>query len=374
MKRMLGLVCVVLMVGCSSPALTFEEPEYVATLGTSGAGYVESLAFSPDGKILAEGNHDGTIKLWDVARCKNTATFNGHSGCVTTVAFSPDGKSLASGGRDRTVRFWDMADGKSTATLDWPDVSGGVLSMAFSPDGMILASAGQDMSNITLSDIATGKSIATFSAHSGSPCCVAFSHDGKNLASAGIADGLVKLWDVATGKTTATFGPISASERDRFVPDEDFTRVECVAFSPDGKTLASGYYEGTIRFWDVATCRNIATVKGAEAARYSQPQFAQTLLFHGRSVHSLAFSPDSKILASNAFESVDLWDVATSKNVATLKKHTAGVTCVAFSPDGTILASGSNDKTIILWRIKSPGFPDSSHPSSDVEPRANQEP
>jgi dipeptidyl aminopeptidase/acylaminoacyl peptidase len=161
---------------------------------------------------------------------------------------------------------------------------------------------------------------------------VAFSPDGKTLASGSGDVGTISLLDVATGKEQATL-----EGRDG--------RVTSVAYSPDGKTLASGNWDGTIKLWDVATGKEQATLKG-----------------HTNWVNSVAFSPDGKTLASGGGASiagefkpgeVNLWDVATGKERATLKGHTI-VVSVAFSSDGKTLASGSYDKTIKLWDVAKP--------------------
>jgi len=159
-----------------------------------------------------------------------------------------------------------------------------------------------------------------FKGHAYQVTTVAFSSDGKTLAS-GSCDRRVKLWDAATGKNTATFSGHSNA-------------VEAVAFSRDGKTLASADFDGTIKLWNVAAGKNIATLKG-----------------HTDSVESVAFSPDGKTLASASQDmTVKLWDVATGKNVATFP-HDTNVRCMAYSPDGKIVASGGNDNVVYLWNV-----------------------
>ncbi|WP_193943576.1 trypsin-like peptidase domain-containing protein [Sphaerospermopsis aphanizomenoides] len=295
---------------------TWPNPTLVNTL-TGHSNLVGSVAFSPDGKTLASGSGDNTIKLWDVATGQSIATLTGHSDDVNSVAFSPDGKTLASGSRDKTIKLWDVATGQSIATLtghsEW------VISVAFSPDGKTLASGSNDRT-IKLWDVATGRKIATLTGHSEPVSSVAFSPDGKTLAS-GSLDNTIKLWDVATGKSIATLTGHSEE-------------VISVAFSPDGKTLASGSLDNTIKLWDVATGKSIATLTG-----------------HSDSVYSVAFSPDGKTLASGSSDKTSkLWDVATGQSIATLTGHSDGVSSVAFSPDGKTLASGSWDGTIKIWR------------------------
>jgi WD40 repeat protein len=171
---------------------------------------------------------------------------------------------------------------------------------------------------------------------------VAFSPDGKTLASLGDD---IKLWDVTTGRNTATLN--EHAEAAVTLEKDAKLGLFSMAFSPDGKTLASGdelvwpfgqmgrKTNGEIKLWNVATGKNIATLKG-----------------HTHIVRSIAFSPDGKTLASGSLdETIRLWDVSSTKCIATLKVHGAPVSCVAYSPDGKTVASGNDDKTVKLWDV-----------------------
>ncbi len=300
------------------------SPQHGTTL-EGHTGSVLSVAFSPDGTLLASGSVDSTIKLWDVKKKENITTLEGHTDIVSTVAFSPDGTLLASGSQD--IKLWDIVTRRNVATLSssvpWTS------SIAFSPDGTLLASV-YGGGDVTLWDIVTRRNVATLSGHTGGDYSVAYSPDGTTLAT-GSVDGTVKLWDVSTRTNTATL-----SGHSRW--------VHSVAFSPDGTLLASGSVDGTVKLWDVSTRTNTATLSG-----------------HSPSVRSVAFSPDGTLLASGSVDStVKLWDIEKKENITTLEGHTSFVNSVAFSPDGTTLVSGSNDGTVLLWDMSALGLGGSS--------------
>ncbi|KAF4417603.1 Vegetative incompatibility protein HET-E-1 [Colletotrichum fructicola] len=209
------------------------------------SGSVMSVAFSPDGRQLASGSHDSTVKLWDTATGQCQQTLEGHSDWVRSVAFSPDGRQLASGSDDSTVKLWDTATGQCQQTLEGH--SSDVYSVAFSPDGRQLASGSGD-STVKLWDTATGQCQQTLEGHSSDVNSVAFSPDGRQLAS-GSGDSTVKLWDTATGQCQQTLEGHSSD-------------VNSVAFSPDGRQLASGSHDSTVKLWDTATGQCQQTLEG----------------------------------------------------------------------------------------------------------------
>ncbi len=344
--------------------------EHKRTL-TGHTGDIAGLAFSPDSKTLASsGSGDGTIRFWDVSTGDETGTVAGHTDYVYSVAFNPDGKFFASAYADGSIRFWDAEtgrhlktfkkgyeasclvfslDGKTLAYAEGLDIrlqdagtgeekmlltghKWGMQSMALSPDGDILASGSEDMT-IRLWDMHTGEHKRTLSGHQHRVYSVAFSPDGKTLAS-GSDDNTIRLWDVDTGETQR----ILTGHAGEFEVDNGPFSVEgvkSVAFSPDGKTLASGGGDNVIHLWDIGTGKREMTLVG-----------------HTNGVFSLAFSPDGKTLVSGSVDSdIRLWDPYTGEHKKTLAGHTDWVRSIAFSSDGKTLVSGSDDGSVLIWEM-----------------------
>ncbi|KAF5269000.1 hypothetical protein FOXYS1_92 [Fusarium oxysporum] len=279
---------------------------------------VNSVVFSNDGKLIASGSLDTTIKIWNVATGKEERTFEGHMALVTSVVFSNDGKLIASGSHDKTIKIWNVATGAEERTLkghmDW------VASVFLSKDNKLIASGSRDKT-VKIWNMAMSKEERTLKGHTNWVASVFLSKDNKLIAS-GSWDNTVKIWNVAMSKEEQTLKGHANS-------------VNSVVFSNDGKLIVSGSNDNTVKVWNVAT--------GEEE---------QTLESHMYSVNSVVFSNDSKFIASGSWDNtVKIWNVATGKEERTLKGHTDLVNSVVFSNDGKLIASGSWDNTVKIWNV-----------------------
>ncbi|MBD2409265.1 protein kinase [Nostoc calcicola FACHB-389] len=283
--------------------------------------WVNSLAFSNDGQILASGGGNGVIKLWSVATGREIRTLSDHSNWVNSLDFSSDGQILASCSRDRTIKLWSVTTGREIHTFT--SHSDEVTFVAFSSDGRILASVSGNKNielwEVKLWEVATGSEIRTLARGSDPVYSIAFSSDGQMLAIGG--KSVIKLWSLATG-----------SEIYRLA-DEPYGDFKSVVFIHNGAGLASAG-DMTIKLWEVTTGREIRTL------------FVPFLEW----VTCIAFSSDGQILARGSRDkTIKLWEVATGTEICTFNLFDS-VFSVAFSSDGGWLAAGDGSGNIKIWR------------------------
>ncbi|GAB1542095.1 hypothetical protein NUACC21_47690 [Scytonema sp. NUACC21] len=340
--------------------------QLLKTLPQEHSDRVYGVSFSPDGKTLASFSADSTIILWNIQQGKKIRTLTGHKFEVFSTSFTVDGKILISGSNDNTIKFWRVEDGKELKTL--AGHSSAVRTVNISPDGKLLASAGID-STIKLWRI-QGDDVITLAGHSQKLYTVSISGDSKTVATAGSDFTFVdkekfykiKLWRKLDGKELRT---LLGHQID----------ITATSFSPDSQLLASGDTRGNIIFWNPENGEKLTTLKAhddtirslsfsPDSKMLASASYDRTIKLWNRKgellatfpkqkngVLSISFSPDGKMLASGSTKSIKLWNVEKRQEINVLEGHIAPVNSVNFSSDGKILASGSEDRMVIIWNI-----------------------
>ena len=346
-------------------ANTYEEKALIATDKPA----VKMMAFSADGKKLATIGENKAILIWDTETLKHKTTFISDSAPHSElyfdyISFINDWQTLVSNGSS-DIQFWNVTTGTHHVELDRLH---GYSNFAFSPDGRIMATNRGNV--ILVRDVVEDKLLQKIEMISHVDKCLALSSDGRTVASghhhytSGKHHYTIDLWDIETGKHKKTLKGHKKS-------------IESLAFSPDGKTLASGSLDNTIILWDVAKGKRKKTLKkhANEIRKVVFSPDGKTLLSYDRStilklwevetgklIHnindhaniatSISLSPDGLTLVSGSQNGyIHIWDVATGKKKKTFKAHNNSVTSVSYSPDGLTIASASWDKTIHLWDV-----------------------
>ncbi|QSJ19342.1 caspase family protein [Nostoc sp. UHCC 0702] len=301
-------------------------------LGTHN-NQLRTVAFCPQAQqsnLLISGGDDHTIKIWDITTQKRQKIIQGYTNRIWSVAFSPCGKKLVSGCEDHRVRIWDVENKQCIQQLlkhtDW------VWSVVFSPDGQMIASASED-NTIRLWHLRNEKweHHTVLRKHTQTIRVVAFSPDSKKLVSGG-NDYQVILWDLTKRRYQDSTQPTYPHKILGESKDQHNHRILSLAFSPDGKLVASSSRDKTIRLWNLET--NEVPILGG----------------HDNQVHAIAFSPDGDTLVSGGFDhKVKLWNIKKRECIRTLEGHEDRILCVAFHPEGSIFASSGHDKKIRLW-------------------------
>ncbi|MBI2949708.1 MAG: protein kinase [Verrucomicrobia bacterium] len=339
--------------------------------------WIFGLAFSPDGKQLVTSG-DYLAKFWDLATGRELFDLTGHTKSVRSVAFSPDGKTVATASHDGTVRFWDSAP--RSRPLVWGDFELGTSNLTFMPDGRRIVVAMQN-GIVRLYDAVNGDKVLELLQHRDRIRAVARTADGMRVVTM-TWHGEVQVWNAQTGwrenafevlRDNSVVPPNSSAARhdiieraqarfafcpvtDRFaigvqnsiqmfeiangkrvqVLNGDKDDITALAFAPDGRLLATGDRNKSIRIWDVNSGKQLRQIQG--------------VMQHDRiGITGLALSPDSRRLVSCGGEVAEVWEVSTGRLVCKLQGHTSWMRSATFSPDGRRIATSGDDSTVRLW-------------------------
>jgi WD40 repeat protein len=325
----------------SNPANEFAFVQHFVTapqhLTYSGhSAYVSSLAWSPDGRLIASASGDHTVQIWNASSGTRVRTYRGDNLDLSAVAWSPDGKYLASGDIVGLIQVWNASNGQLAFTYRGQD--GAIFSLAWSPDSQDIASASGDGSLqvwqalngnvlLTVRNPTTARGAAFPQAWNG----VAWSPDGRYLA--GGTNGNGQVFDMQTRKL---FSNAYGYHGDI---------IHAVAWSPDGQYLATAQASGAVLVWNVASGKNVLSYNNGND-----------------DINSVAWSPDGKRIASGGNDAlVQVWDALTGQHAYIYRGHAdvypghftshAAIYAVAWSPDGKRIASGGNDNTVQVWSV-----------------------
>jgi WD40 repeat protein len=381
-----------------------------------GLPEVRDFAFSHDNKVVAAGSGQ-TVRFWNVGTGKEQDYSGGHRGPISAVVITPDSKTMVSRGADNVIRRWDAATGKELGQFAEPKGTTGVV---FSPDGKTAALVNANGS-VRLHAVADGKELRQLKGHTNGTAALAFSPDSKRLASRGNVDNIIRVYDVAQGSElkqinvpapkapgggfgggfgvaapvgrglafspdgqtlAAAFnanspGPVRGGQPQ--VAGDNMLRlwdvatgkeirkitlplqrtVTNLAYSPDGRLLATENADRTFSIWEIASGKERALL-GTAAAPVGQPATAFTVAVAGGgpalggplTPATLAFSPEGDLLATRGpGNTVRVWEVAPAKEVGLFKGHDGAIGTVSFAPQGKAIASGSADTTTLVWDV-----------------------
>jgi serine/threonine protein kinase len=282
------------------------------------SGPVYTVAWASDGKHIASGSVDKTVRVWNADDGNTVFIYQKHTDFVRSVAWSPDGKRIASSSDDKTAQVWNASDGGNG--FSYSGHTDTVNMVVWSPDGKRIASASRDKT-VQVWNMNDGGNVFTYSGHSSGVRSVAWSPDGKRIASASF-DRTVQVWDAGDGSNPFTYRGHTSL-------------VWSVAWSPDGKHIASssGSEDKTVQVWDASNGSNVFTYSG-----------------HTDTVESIAWSPDGKRIASSSHDgTVQVWNVNNGSNPFTYRGHSNRIRIIGWSPDGKRIASSSDDGTVQVW-------------------------
>lgn len=279
------------------------------------AGPVLAVCFDPSGERLASGSDDRTARVWRLDGDEPPIVLSGHDRPITGIAFAPDGGSVLTAALDRTIRHWDVATATETSRATTTDSAPPFNHARFSPDGTLVATCSRDFGDNAprVWDTASGRLVTLLGGHEQRAWDIAFSPDGRRLATVA-DDRTIKMWSAEDWACI-----------DTLVGHEAW--VTAVAFSPNGQRLATTSGDRTVRLWDVATGEPILSMVG-----------------HSEAPAAVRFDPNNRFVASGGHDaSVRLWDVSTNTEPIVLAVHQKPVWGIAVSADGSRIATGSED-------------------------------
>jgi WD40 repeat protein len=340
---LLALLCVALPFLCAA-----RQRRTLQTVGHTG--WVVTVAFAPDGKTIASGSHDETLKLWDARTGKLLRTINVYPNRKPTgsimgaVVFAPDSRTVAVGSRYAPIQQWDVATGAWRRLFHGYVCGFRCSAVVFAPDGKTIAGGDGDAGTVKIWEVASGRVVRTFEKprdeknprfpHNAEH--ILFSPDGSRLLADSGPGGLIQVWEVATNRELLRI--------------ETKADISSMALSPDGRLLLIGGLtndaprnaRGLIALFDAETGREVRRFPG---------QWSK--------VNGVAFAPDGKLIASagyalsdgDGFNVIKLWDAETGREVRELVGHTQAIHAIDFAPDGRTLVSGSQDGSLKLWDV-----------------------